>query len=183
VNYCSKEETRTGSIYANIDYAKYKKGKKRVKLVDPLDGKELFSWQNDVINLIDTAPDDRTVYWFWDGAGCTGKTALAKHICIMHSDAIYISGSAKDMEYGIAQYMEKNGFGPRVCILNIPRSKENFVSWAGIEEIKDGILFSKKYESRMLMFNSPHVIVFANTPPDESRLSRDRWRIREIQRP
>ena len=37
-----------------------------------------------------------------------------------------------------------------------------------------------KYESKPVIRNSPHVIVFANFEPDKSALSEDRWLILNI---
>lgn len=46
-----------------------------------------------------------------------------------------------------------------------------------IEQIKNGIYFSGKYESQMKYDKPPHVVVFSNTMPDQSKLSADRWNI------
>ena len=44
-----------------------------------------------------------------------------------------------------------------------------------MEAIKNGCFFSGKYESGMVRFNSPHILVFANEPPERTKLSQDRW--------
>ena len=94
-----------------------------------------------------------------------------------------LSGKATDMKYGIIKYKEKNGVFPDIIIFDIPRSSQQFVSWAGIEEIKNGMFFSAKYESDMVVFDNPHVICFANEEPDYNKLSKDRWKVKKIVSP
>jgi hypothetical protein len=36
--------------------------------------------------------------------------------------AILVSGSGKDIKNGIANYVEKNGYGPKIILVDIPRS-------------------------------------------------------------
>ncbi len=62
-------------------------------------------------------------------------------------------------------------------VIDIPRANEGNVSYQAIEDLKNGALFSTKYESGMCVFNSPHVVVFANMAPDLNKLSADRWNI------
>ena len=38
--------------------------------------------------------------------------------------------------------------------------------------------FSGKYESGMVRYNKPHVIIFANCRPDIEKLSKDRWKVK-----
>jgi len=70
---------------------------------------------------------------------------------------------------------------PKVVIIDIPRTSESFVSYGGIEKIKDGCFFSGKYESGMVLYDNPHVICFANFPPVSETMSADRWHIVKIE--
>ena len=49
-----------------------------------------------------------------------------------------------------------------------------------IEEIKNGCFASSKYESKMVIMNSPHILCFANELPDTQKLSRDRWNLHDL---
>ena len=121
----------------------------------------------------------RTVYWYYDYVGNTGKTQLSKYLCVKE-EALILGGRSADMKYGVIKFIEKKGYAPRLIIFDIPRSSRDYVSYQGIEEIKNGLFFSGKYESDMCVFNNPHVICFANSPPEIEKLSRDRWVIRDI---
>ena len=66
-------------------------------------------------------------------------------------------------------------------IFDIPRANKGHISYSALESIKNGMVCNTKYETGVKVFNSPHVIVFANFPPDdESMLSDDRWLITEL---
>ena len=50
-----------------------------------------------------------------------------------------------------------------------------------LEGIKDGVAISGKYDGGFIRFKAKNiVIVFSNTYPNRSQLSKDRWRIFEI---
>ena len=53
IQYCCKEESRTGQIFANIPLPK------KLRLIEIL-----FSWQEQIIRGIEEIPDDREIYWF-----------------------------------------------------------------------------------------------------------------------
>ena len=172
INYCRKEESRVGEIYTNIEFPE------EIQVISKAD---MASWQLDVLKIIEGPRDLRKIYWFWESTGNTGKTALAKYLCFKHK-ALILSGKSTDMKYGIIKYAEKNsGIFPKIIIFDVPRSMLDFLSFQGIEEVKNGLFFSGKYESDMAIFNSPHVLVFANQYPDTTKLSQDRWIISEIQ--
>ena len=64
---------------------------------------------------------------------------------------------------------------------NVPRSTdEKYISWQGMEEIKDMLFYSGKYEGGMVNDRAPHFIMFANWEPETSLLSGDRWNIVRI---
>lgn len=167
--YCMKEDTRDGDTF----------DMKAIK--DPLKGKELYEWQQEIINIIKEEPDERTIYWYWDKTGGGGKTSLAKHLCIKMPDRIlYLQGKANDLKYGVACFVEKNPNKLKCCIFDFSRSIENFVSYEGIECIKNGIFYNNKYESKMILYDNPHIIIFANFKPEKKKLSQDRWKITRI---
>lgn len=137
---------------------------------------ELYEWQNKIVELVKTKPDDRSIHWMWDREGCTGKTALCKYLCV-NLNAILVGGSASDAKYALIKWKEKHG-NPKIVLYNLARG--DTVDYVGLEQIKDGIFFSSKYESEMMIFNSPHVIVFANRPPCMDNLSKDRWVVHNV---
>jgi len=154
IKYCQKEETRNGRIWI-------KGVKKIVKIEDPIK-RPLPKWQNDILELIKEKPDNRSIHWIVDIEGGKGKTSLAKHIC-MNYNALYTSGKSADIKYGVTKWIEEKGYIDIICI-DLTRSIENYVSYQGIEEIKNGIFYNTKYESGMVIYNPPHVIIFSNPP-------------------
>lgn len=151
--------------------------KKKVKL---LDEDKMYKYQTFIINILKEEPNDRLIYWFYETKGGVGKSALTKYICSQY-EAIILSGKASDMKYGIVAYMNKHeGCAPKIIILDIPRESLNYLSYTGIEEIKNGCFFSSKYECEMVIYNNPHVVIFANDLPEINKVSRDRWKIYKI---
>lgn len=163
VNYCGKVETRTGSKFSNIVDTS-------IHVCEP------YGWQLEVMNIINAGPDKRKIHWFYSKHGNIGKTELAKFLCVKHK-ALYVNGKAADMKSAIAEMKVK----PKLVVLGFPRTIDtDYISYSGIEEIKDGIFFSGKYESGMCLFESPLVIVLCNHPPCTEKLSKDRWNIQQI---
>lgn len=68
----------------------------------------------------------------------------------------------------------------QVVIFDLPRAKEEYVPYDVMESFKNGYFLSTKYECKPVRFNPPHVIIFANFHPDMTKLSYDRWEIKEI---
>lgn len=122
--------------------------------------------------------DDRSIIWYQDADGGSGKTAMARFtVATFGSKVLYLSGgSGKDILYQVVKAKED----PLVVLFNLSRSQEGKISYQAMETIKDGLVQSGKYEGGMKMFPPPHVIVFANWLPDLNALSQDRWVIRTL---
>lgn len=175
--YCEKEDTR-------------KPGTKPMKTVrkpleDPLEGKELYDWELEILEMIKQKPHDRKIYWYYSKHGMAGKTMFAKNVCIRYRDAaIVLSGGAKDIKCGVAKHFER--WDLDIAMFIFTRSVEDYVSYEALEAVKDGLFYSPKYESSMVIMNTPHVIVFANFHPTlenkdgKLTLSPDRWVIKNI---
>ena len=65
------------------------------------------------------------------------------------------------------------------CIFwDLPRSTRGSISYSTLESVKNGLVCNTKYETGVKAFNPPHIIVFANFPPEKvEELSADRWKI------
>lgn len=167
--YCSKPETRkSGTKPHCLNYSV----PKELKLITPSK-----PWQIEILELLKTEPDDRTVHWYWSQAGGIGKSSFAKYLVIKENCLFFEEGKKADIMNLIFtapdDRLEK-------IVIDIPRDNGNAVSYKSIESIKNGLIYSSKYEGGYKYFNSPHIIVFANKPPDEARLSADRWHIVNI---
>lgn len=171
--YCCKVDTRNGNIFHNIPLPILPRN------LIILNTNNLYPWQYDITQIIKGEPSNRLIYWYWEPKGNSGKSTFAKYLCY-HYNAIVVSGKGNDMKYGVMKYIEKYKVAPIIVIINIPRSCNGFVSYTGIEEIKDGLFFSSKYESDMCIFNSPHIFVFSNEEPNYEKMSEDRWFVFEI---
>lgn len=183
VEYCCKSETRSGEVYHSDDIkVNYKR-----TVVDPLNGLKLYPYQKKVLSILKRKPHDRRIYWFWDEDGNIGKSALVKHIYLKNKDVTIIgNGKGNDVRNQVNMHLNGDGKNNKygkdltIAILDFPRTIEEYVSYEVIEQIKNGFLYSGKYEGGVCCFNTPHVICFANFGPNRNSLSKDRWRIYKI---
>ncbi len=171
-NYCKKQKTATGPSWRKG----YKAG--NPKLVDPLEGKELYSYQKRIIGIVNGDIHDRLIYWFFSSKGGIGKSALVKHL-VMNYGALICGGKKGDMFYAVNK-MKEAGNAPDLVVFDIPRSQGAIVAYDGIECIKNGCFFSSKYESGACIMNTPHIIVFANMGPVIHMMSNDRWAVTDL---
>lgn len=163
IAYCTKIKTATGQVWTyGIDIPK------QPKVFDPR------GWQIEVLNILKDKPDDRTIYWFWEPDGGVGKTQLCKWL-VVKQDAIICSGKANDIFYHVTQAKKKD-----IILIDVPRSHQDFINYGAIEQVKNGLIFSGKYESKQCVFDCPNVFVFANILPEYSKLSLDRWKVYDI---
>lgn len=159
-NYCSKDDTRTEGPYNEKSTF--------VKTIT-----ELRPWQKEIEKMLLEKPDDRTILWVYDPKGGAGKTQFAKYLAIKYKATILNNGAFKDIAQAIPD-------SPNIVVFNFPRSIEEKINYGAIECIKDGLIFSAKYESKMKIFNSPHVIIMANFYPRTEEMTLDRWDIIEL---
>jgi len=170
VKYCSDIEKRTGRIFARG----YTYADRDLRIIQH---DHLYDWQSALLEELAGEPDMRTVIWYCDATGGCGKTALCRYLVKNVPHTMFVSsGSSKDITYQVI----KSSWDPNIVIFNLPRSAEGAMSYAAIESLKDGLLFSGKYEGGVKLFPPPHVVVMANFFPDLTKLSIDRWQIREL---
>jgi hypothetical protein len=171
IAYCKKGDTRNGKCFGR---------KISIPFIQSID--KLYLWEEEIITILKKEPDDRTLYWYWEPNGCAGKTTFQKYIFSHFDGVLIVSGKASDMKHAVVEYINKSGDYPKIILCNIPRSSLNFISWTGIEEVKDMFFHSGKYEGGQVCGPPPHFIIFANEYPDKSNVSKDRWIIKKIKK-
>lgn len=130
-------------------------------------------------NVIENPPHPRAFNWFYETEGNLGKTAHAKYYAQRGACCVSAQTPA-NIFFAIKEHVNRSGT-LRLLIVDVPRDMGGInETFAGaIESIKDGLVFSGKYESGTIKLPSPTVIIFANAPmPDSFKyaLSPDRWR-------
>jgi len=169
IAYCQKDRTRTGKTFRRRIEPTYK-----IEI-------ELYDWQRCILKICDQTPDDRTIHYIIGEKGLEGKTTFGKWLYMNLERVIVLSGKASDMKNAIIDYQKKREELPKIIVINIPRSvNHTYISWTGIEEIKDMFFYSGKYEGGMICGANPHVFIFANEQPDLAKISKDRWKIVNI---
>lgn len=168
IGYCSKDDTHDGKYRFEWGFPK------PLRIIETLK-----PWQERIKNIcLEPVADDRKIYWFWESTGGIGKTSFIKYMIYHHKVTFASSGKYAD----IINLVFNSNMDCVECILfNIPRANKGKISYAALECIKDGLICNTKYETGFKMFNPPHMIIFANFPPDdEDEISKDKWHIENL---
>lgn len=179
-------EKRIGTREQNIEYCA-KEGNYETNFEDIIIKEEvgqimneelvLTDWMQELIDYIKGPRDYRKIYWIWDLEGGKGKTRFCKYLLKRFKDCVYFTGG-RTMD--ITSQLLECEYDPKLCLFDLPRSNEGHIAYNALEQIKNGLINSSKYKGGFKMFDSPHVIVFANFKPELSELSSDRWIIKQI---
>lgn len=132
-----------------------------------IDRKDLYPWQQQIIEKLDEQCE-RKVIWIQDDIGGRGKTHLAKYLATKRDAMICHNASTRD----VALAYQKQ----ELVIFDYTRTEES-INYSAIEHLKNGIIFSSKYQSAMKFFTPPKILCLSNNLPDLKGLSKDRWDI------
>ncbi len=163
--YCAKSNTRVEGPWS------YMIAGVPCEPIKVIATKDFYPWQKRIWDIMNGPADDRTIYWIWEDMGNTGKTSLTKKTVVELDRVLLARSGASDT----ASRIIKGIMPPKVVIFDFARTQESYVGYTTVEEVKNGMAVSNKYEGGQVAFNNPHVVCFANFPPDMSKLSADRW--------
>lgn len=170
--YCSKEHTRKPG--GRICYGGSYRPTRELRLISP----SMFKpWQKEIMEIIQSEASDRTIRWYWSEKGGVGKSSFVKYLCVKHHATFLCKGKYADI---INIIFKTDMDAVDLVIFDLPRNNGNKISYDALEAIKNGLISNTKYETGNKWFNPPHILIFANAPPDEGRMSEDKWFIREI---
>ncbi len=143
----------------------------------------LRPWQTLATELVMAPPDKRTIYWLVDDHpdGGAGKTEL-QHIWHRDFTAQLVNSNGCDANCAIKLAWFGDGSLPEspVIMVNLPRNAQASGQWLVFEGLKDGMFFSGKYKSAMVVLPLVHLVIFANEFPEACTLSADKLKIYHI---
>lgn len=136
----------------------------------------MYPWQRKVVDSIET-DGERIVNFVVDSRGNSGKSTIGMWLLVKgYGKRLACTASPKELSASVLDTPNKKCF-----IVDLPRTFRNHEAmeklFGAIEEIKNGFAEDHRYHHRMATFQPPAVWVFANSLPDLSFLSMDRWRI------
>ena len=104
----------------------------------------------------------------------TTTTTTTAPVRICEVTAQYMTpGRFADMAYALNEDIT-------VLLIDCPRARIEMLQYDFIEGVKNGLIFSSKYEARMKFLPKCHVVVFMNEIPDSTKLSADRYTIIQV---
>lgn len=173
-NYCSKSGNFETNIKNKIDIRKQIKD----RLISRYKDVVWRPWQEALLAKMREPPASRTISWYFDYDGNSGKSFLAKYLKL-HFNTIIADGK-KDNIFNQLNEMLNNGLEPQIVILDVPRHNKDYLNYGVIEQLKDGCIYSGKYEGGECIIDNVHVVIFSNHYPDTEKMSEDRWDIHDI---
>lgn len=172
--YCTKD----GEFVTNIDNRSPQEVEDAAILEEEYGDVVWKDWQTQIIGLLSSVPSRRLIHWFYDRKGNTGKSFLCKYLMIKF-DVIIVDGKKADV-FNQVKTMVEGGKFPRIILVDIPRHNVEYVNYGVLEALKNGAIYSGKYEGGQIRFRCPHIVCFANEKPEADKLSADRWVIEKI---
>jgi len=132
-------------------------------------------WQRDLVNDLDGEPDDRTIQFIVDPIGNNGKSWICKYLKNKLPAKVQILQIGKRDDLAHALNPKRS-----IILFDIPRRGMEYLQYHVLEMLKNGEVFSPKYDSGSKTLPPCHVVVFCNEEPDRQAMSQDRFKITRI---
>lgn len=136
---------------------------------------DLRNWQLELQNIVNEPADDRQIIFVVDPDGNNGKSWLTRYWFTNRDDLQRLSvGKRDDLAFAV-------DISKKLFVFDVPRGQSEFIQYCILEQLKDQMIFSPKYESTCkILPTKVHVVVFMNEDPDMSKMTPDRYRIINI---
>lgn len=174
-NYVMKEDTRVEGPWMDTEFEVPRMMTRQLKEFMEM---PLRPFQRKIIELAKWV-SNRYIIYIIETMGGTGKSILAEYMAY-HKIARRIP-AMKSAEDIMAMIM---CLPPSPCyLIDMPRAMKKDNLWemyTGLEELKNGYAYDKRYAFRERQFDRPQEIVFSNQFPELSAMSMDRWKIFRI---
>lgn len=169
-NYVMKAQTRVEGPWIDTEY---EEPPVLTRQLVAFQEKEKYPWQKQIEQWCEEL-DDRSIKLIHDTVGNSGKSIMSEYL-EYHKKAFEIP-PLKDME-DIMQFC-MSFKSQKVYLIDMPRAmkKDKLAGfYSGLESLKNGYVYDKRYAAKRRRFDRPQVIVFTNVMPEWSYMSKDRW--------
>ena len=128
-------------------------------------------------------PSDRDVFWICGFSGNEGKSWFQSYLETFYGYARVVRLDLRNKTANILHTLSKRPLQKTdIFVFNDTRASDNVnQNYVVLEHIKDGCAVSSKYNSNVINFKTPNILlIFSNNRPDTSHLSSDRWHVYSI---
>lgn len=174
-NYVMKADTRIEGPWTDKDFEEPPKLTRQLR---DFAGKELYAWQAQVKAWC-YEEDDRSIKLVYDSNGNAGKSIFAEYL--EYHGLAYEIPPFRQMEEIMQVVMSIKD--KKAYLIDMPRGmKKDKLGefYSGLEALKNGIAYEKRYHFKKKRMDRPQVIVFTNMLPAFEFLSLDRWQVFEM---
>ena len=169
--YCSKPQTRNGSIFTNTLVPRHPSS---------LSYEQLRPIQKEIVDIVlHKEPDDRHIHVYYGDAGI-GKTKVLRYLAINHPKEVLQIPNGKPSDI-LNHVIQKDMTYVKAVFLNLTMGESDKYPMTALESIKDGLIACGKYKGGDKVFEYVHIIIFANEPPyDFTVIDEKRFIIKKI---
>ena len=171
--YVQKEDTRVDGPWKDTDEIRVMT--RQLKEFSVMDYRP---YQEALLKMATTF-DTRKIDLIYDPIGNIGKSIFSEHLEYLGiAEEVPPFRLMDDIFAWVASRPIK-----RCYIVDMPRGmKKDKLGdfYSGIEVIKNGVAYDKRYKASKIRFDRPRIFVFTNALPQFSLMSADRWNVWEV---
>jgi len=171
--YQVKEDTRLNGPWTDRDEIKVK-----TRQLTNFIENEMYQWQKEIFQMC-RVYDGRKIDLIYDPNGNIGKSIMSEYLEYEGlAEEIPPFRLMDDIFQWVATRPIKKSY-----IVDMPRGmKKDKLGdfYSGLEVIKNGVAYDKRYTAKKIRFDRPRVFVFTNTLPVFKLMSIDRWNVWEV---
>lgn len=168
--YCQKVETRLEGPWTEKDYTE---PPPKTWQLEVFIENGLKPWMLKIMDMIKT-PDMRHINMIVNHSGNKGKSLFVEY---MEYEGLAYEAPPINSFDDLMQAL--HGAPPQACyMVDMPkgmRKEKMHQFFSGIEYLKNGITYDKRYAFKKRRFGRPHIFIFSNDVPERSYVSVDRW--------
>lgn len=174
--YVLKEDTKLDGPWIDTDYEEPPVLTRQLKTFKK---QEMYPWQSQVMEMAKEL-DDRSINLIYDTIGNSGKSIMCEYL--EYHKLAYEIPPMRSMEDIMACCMCLKS--QKCYLIDMPRGmKKDKLGefYAGLESLKNGVCYDKRYSFKKRRMDRPQIIVFTNTLPKWDLMSTDRWELYTMQ--